>query len=99
MIRRTAIFTLLHIAVLLVCMYVFLSMKMDRAITEEDIQSRSESAMELAVKVLSMPGRLVRSAWPGQIAPGVLEWVLFIGNSLLWGIILAFAYTKVRNAI
>jgi len=98
MIKRTVIFALIHMVVFLGCMYVFLILKTERTVKEGAIQSQSEFTMEMVVKVLSMPGRLVRSAWPEQIASGFLEWVVFIGNSVVWGGLLAFVYTKVRHA-
>jgi hypothetical protein len=65
---------------------------------EGSVQTQLEFTMEMAAKVLSLPGRLVKNAWPTQIASEFLEWVVFIANSLVWGGLLAFVYTKVRNA-
>lgn len=98
MIKRAVIFSFIHVTVLLLCMYVFLLLATDRARTENAVQSRAESTFELVVKVLSTPGRLIKSVWPGKLASGFVEWVLFIANSLIWGGVLAVAYTKVRNA-
>jgi len=79
-------------------MFVFLSLATDRARTEGADQSRVESTFALVVKVLSTPGRIIKNTWPSQIGSGFVEWVLFVGNSLIWGVVLAFVYTKVKNA-
>ena len=98
MLKRTVIFALIHMVVLLGCTYVFLILKTERTMKEGAVQSQLEFTTEMAVKVLSLPGRFVKNAWPAQMASEFLEWVVFIANSLVWGGLLAFVYTKVTSA-
>jgi hypothetical protein len=65
---------------------------------EGTVQTQLEFTTETAAKVLSMPGRFVKNVRPAHMASEVFQWVVFIGNSLVWGGLLAFVYTKVRNA-
>lgn len=42
-------------------------------------------AAEATANLLTLPGRLLWTAWASRHLPSSVEWALFIGNSLLWG--------------
>src|SRR5687767_6979620 len=41
--------------------------------------------VEATANTLTLPGRLLWTSWASQNLPNVVEWVLFIANSVLWG--------------
>ncbi len=44
-----------------------------------------ETAAEWTAKVLMLPGRVVWTSWASKNLPNIVEWLLFLGNSALWG--------------
>lgn len=93
MIKATAAFSLLHLAALTVSFITAVASSMDRFDTEmpEGILERTAGAV---AEVLMAPGRYLWTEWAGRNLPDFVEWSLLILNSLLWGYVLAIAYTR-----
>ncbi len=54
------------------------------------------TAADAAAKVLMQPAA---SLWPtGGILPDAAEWLLFLGNSLLWGFVAALLLKLLRSS-
>ena len=41
-----------------------------------------------AAHVLSIPGALLWTSWASRNLPNAVEWLLFVGNSVVWGAVL-----------
>jgi hypothetical protein len=42
-------------------------------------------------EILTLPGRLVWTAWASKNLPNAVEWVVFLANSAFWGLLIAGA--------
>jgi hypothetical protein len=85
--RRIALFTSLH-AVLTLGLGFY-------AMTAGDIDGfeapQRAAYAQLAADVLMLPGQLVWTSWASKNLPNVVEWLVFIANSALWGLLFSAA--------
>ena len=55
-------------------------------------------AAGMLAEVLTSPGRFVWELWaaaaPGRSMPNTVEWLVFVSNSALWGVLMLIATTR-----
>jgi hypothetical protein len=59
-----------------------------------EISDRADYA-GLAADILMFPGYLLWTPWASKNLPNVLEWLLFIANSALWGLVISAVVKEV----
>jgi hypothetical protein len=52
--------------------------------------SQSVANAATAADVLMLPGYLLWTPWASKNLPNVVEWLLFVANSALWGFTISF---------
>lgn len=50
---------------------------------------QSAATAAIAVDVLSLPGSLLWTSWASKNLPNAVEWLLFVANSALWGLVIS----------
>jgi hypothetical protein len=85
--RRVVLFTFLH-AVLTLALSVYAMTA--GGIDHLEAPQRAASA-EVAADVLMLPGQLLWTTWASKNLPNAVEWLLFLANSALWGLVLSAA--------
>jgi hypothetical protein len=56
-----------------------------------------ERAIGHAADVLLLPGSVAWTPWASKNLPNAVEWVLFMGNSLLWGFLVALLLRRLKR--
>jgi hypothetical protein len=52
-------------------------------------RSFAEKIINIIAYILMQPCYLIWSPWMGKNLPDIVEWILFLSNSLLWGLVIA----------
>jgi hypothetical protein len=101
--KRVVLFACAHALVTLALSFYYTS-----AITEPvrpgsipEISDRAAAA-GLAADILMLPGYLLWTPWASKHLPNLVEWLLFLANSVVWGLLisaaLALCYRILRAA-
>jgi len=59
--------------------------------------SATASTAGTLANVLMVPGRFAWTAWASKNLPNALEWMLFLANSVVWGVLLVGATALLRG--
>lgn len=89
MLKRSLAFTCLHAAATLVLSVYAMAATLAR-LDGNDV-STAAAAAGSAADVLMLPGSLLWTSWASKNLSNLLEWLLFIGNSALWGLVISAA--------
>jgi len=65
--------------------------------TGEVNESIIELVTEAIANILIVPANYLWTSWASKNLPNSVEWILFLSNSLLWGYIVAFMYSKFKK--
>ena len=98
-VRLFTLFTCAHAIFTLGCM--FYSMDFGRFDNPDLPQSFSVTAAGAAANVLMLPGLLIWTSWASKNLPNAVQWLLFIGNSALWGLVgvaLVNGWRRIRSS-
>ena len=60
--------------------------------------SARERTAEGASNVLDFPIRLIVDQLPPDLMPGLIGYIPFVVNSLIWGLVIWFVYSRIVNA-
>ena len=94
-VKKIIYFSVAHALLSFICVIVALDFSaIDTGVAEKDLLS---DIAGIIGSILLSPGRFLWNSWASNNLPNILEWFVFIGNSVLWGIILAFVYDKLRK--
>jgi uncharacterized membrane protein len=95
--RRVLVFACAH-AVVTLCMTLYAFSASSAEFDNPDLpRSATAKAVGTLVNVLSLPGRLVWTTWASKNLPNAVEWVVFLANSLVWGLLIAAAATMLSG--
>lgn len=97
-IKKIVVFSILHLTVLLLCITVSFSLGLDHFDTGEQA-TLLESITSTLSAIFSFPGTYLWTPWASKNLSNIIEWLVFIGNSILWGILLAYIYTFIKQRI
>ncbi len=97
-IKKVITFSMLHLIILLLCIIESFSLAMDRLDTGEQA-TILESITSTLSAILGFPGIYLWTPWASKNLSNIIEWLVLIGNSILWGILLAYAYTFIKQFI
>jgi hypothetical protein len=93
--KRSLAFGTAHLLLLTVCFIISFALGMDRL----DAGEMDETAMDFIAgsltNILMAPGIYLWTPWASKNLPNIFEWFLFLGNSGLWGVTLAYVYGKI----
>jgi len=84
--RRIIAFSILHLIVLLTSIVVFFGLGMDRFDTGILKETPLESVTGFLSDILGFPGMYLWSACASKNLSNIIEWLVFIGNSILYSI-------------
>ena len=60
-------------------------------------RSPTANAAGIISDVLILPGRLVWTTWASKNLPNAVEWVVFLANSALWGLLIVGAMGRLSG--
>ena len=95
--KMTAVFSAVHFVVLITCFMTSFSLGMDRFDEADTGMGAVEYVAGSLTYILMYPAKLLWIPWASKNLPNILEWVLMIGNSFIWGSIMAYLFTRIRN--
>jgi len=78
---------------------VSISLRIDRFDTGIAKETLFESVTETISDILGFPGLYLWTLWASKNLSNIIEWLVFIGNSMIWGIVLAYFYTFAKQHI
>jgi len=66
-----------------------------------DTGDMNESIIEIVTgaitNTLIVPANYLWTPWASKNLPDFIEWILFLSNSVLWGYVVAFMYSKIKK--
>ena len=95
--KRSLGFGFAHLFILIVCLIISFSLGMERFDTGEMDKTPIEFVTGSVTNILIVPGVYLWTPWASRNLPNIFEWLLFIGNSGLWGVTFAFVYGKIKK--
>ena len=93
--KRVAIFSFIHLGILLVFFIISFSAGMDEIDGKGKITAFEEISKKITV-VLMSPVSLLWNSWASKNIHDGIEFVLFILNSVLWGAAIEYLYSKYK---
>ena len=93
--KRILIFSVIHLAVLIAFFIVSFSAGMDELDEKGEITIFETISQKLTV-ILMSPMYLLWNSWASQHIHNVIENVLFILNSVVWGVAIEYLYSRYR---
>jgi hypothetical protein len=95
--RQLLFFTGAHAVVTLCLMLYAFSAGMAEFDNPDLPHSATASTTGTLASVLMVPGRFAWTAWASKNLPNALEWILFLANSAVWGVLLVGATALLRG--
>ena len=94
--KRILLFAILHLVITFGCLIVSFSASMQHF---DDLKEPAwfENALSYTADVLMLPLRLIWTSWMSKHLHSSIEWLLFLSNSLLWGLAIEFLYLKIKS--
>ncbi len=96
-IKRTLIFSCIHFTVLITCLITSFSLGMSRFDTGDGNETIIETVTGTITNILIVPANYLWTPWASKNLSNIVEWILFLSNSLLWGYVAAFMYSKFKK--
>ena len=96
--KRIVIFSFVQLLALVVFFGISFSAGMDAFDGKREITKFDEFS-GFITEVLMSPAFLLWNSWASKNVPNIIENLLVILNSILWGTIIEFFYSKYRNSI
>jgi hypothetical protein len=97
MVKRILFFSASHFFVLLICFSISFVLGMSRLDAIDENISSLETFTFSASEVLLMPALFLIREMGGINFSNMVQWLLFFGNSILWGVVIYFAYRIFSN--
>ena len=95
--KRTIVFSCIHFTVLTICLITSFSLGMSRFDTGDMNESIIEIVTGAITNTLIVPANYLWTPWASKNLPDFIEWILFLSNSVLWGYVVAFTYSKIKK--
>ena len=96
--KRTVGFGVAHFLVLVACYLTAFTLGMERFDNDDANVSAVEYVAETLAEILMSPGKYIWTSWDSKNLHNAFESMLFIANSALWGIALAYVFGKIKRA-
>ena len=93
--KRSVIFSLIHLGVLIAFFVVSFSAGMDKFDGKGEITTFEEISQKITV-ILMSPMYLLWNSWASKHIHDIIENLLFIINSVLWGVAIEYLYSKYK---
>lgn len=93
--KRIATFSAIHLAILFIFFVISFSAGMNEFDGKGEMTAFEEMAQKVTV-VLMSPLYLVWNSWASKHIHNLIENLLFIANSVLWGIAVEYLYSKYK---
>jgi hypothetical protein len=93
--KRIVIFSLIHLGVLIAFFIVSFSAGMDEVDGKREITTFEKISQKITV-ILMSPMYLLWNSWASKHIHDVIENLLFILNSVLWGVAIEYLYSKYK---
>ena len=97
-IKRTITFSCIHFTVLIICFITSFSLGMSRFDAGDMNENIIETVTGVITNILIIPANYLWTPWASKNLPNFIEWILFLSNSILWGYVVAFVYSKLKKA-
>jgi hypothetical protein len=94
--KRIVIFSFIHLGALIAFFIVSYSAGMDKIDAKGEITIFQKLSQIITV-ILMSPMYLLWSTWASKHIHDVIENILFIMNSVLWGVAIEYLYSKYRS--
>jgi len=95
--KRAVLFGFAHFLALIVCFSTAFTLSMERFDKVDENESAVEFVAVSLTNILMTPGRYIWTPWASKNLHNSFEWMLFIANSALWGVILAYIYGRFKK--
>ena len=63
------------------------------------VESQTEKVASSVATVLTLPGRLLWTARMSSSLPNIVEWAVFLANSILWGAVLSWVSARLLSEV
>ena len=93
--KRIAVFSFIHFAILVAFFVISFSAGMDEFDGKDEMSAFEEIAQMVTV-VLMSPLYLLWNSWASKHIHNLVENILFITNSVVWGFAIEYLYSKIK---
>jgi hypothetical protein len=84
-VRISVVWAIVHFVLSIICLSVSFGASMEQFDNPEYSPSPIMDPLEFLAEILMQPGSSVWTSWMSRNMPDIVEWLIFMGNSVLWG--------------
>ena len=96
--KRAVGFGIAYFILVVVCYMAAFTLAMERFDEGDTNAGAMEYMATMLADVLMSPGKYIWTTWASKNLHDAFEWILFVANSALWGLVRANAVGKIRSA-
>jgi len=96
--KRAIGFGIAHFIILIVCFLTAFTLGMERFDKGDANVSAVGYVTGSLTEILMSPGKYLWTSWASKNLHNAFEWMLLIANSALWGVALAYVFSKIKKA-